>query len=278
MVHEEYNDMLPAMALGALDTEDARAADAHLKTCVECQAFLSEWEDTAAALAFAALEEIPLEPSPRVRARILEAIRTGAAHEAPPEEGEQKRAETSNVIALHERRSRWSAAQTWGAIAAGLVLLTLLASLFALWEENKRTKQELARLSNEVRDAEQQLNREREAIEIVATPGAHMAELVGTNVLPNAHATVAYDPSGRAVLLAKGLPAPPPGKAYQLWFIAGGKPLPGRVFITDASGAGTSNDHLPAQALAPAGFAITLEPESGVQSPTPPIYLSSKVS
>ena len=278
MVHEEYNEMLPAMALGALDIEDARAADAHLKTCEECQAFLAEWEDTAASLAFAALEEIPLEPSPRVRARILEAIRTGAADEASPQAGAPRPPETSNVIALHDRRPRWSAAQTWGAIAAGLVLLTLLASLFALWEENKRTKQELARLSNEVRDAEQQLNREREAIEIVATPGAHMAELVGTNVLPNAHATVAYDPSGRAVLLAKGLPAPPAGKAYQLWFIAGGKPLPGRVFITDASGAGTSNDHLPAQALNPAGFAITLEPESGVQSPTPPIYLSSKVS
>lgn len=278
MVHEEYNEMLPAMALGALDKEDALAADAHLKTCVECQAYLAEWEDTAAALAFAALEEIPLEPSPRVRARILEAIRTGAADEVPPEKGGQKQTETSNVIALHERRPRWSAAQTWGAIAAGLVLLALLASLFVLWRENQRTKQELARLSNQVRDAEQQLSLERQAIEIVAAPGAHMAKLIGTNVVPNAHATVAYDPSGRAVLLAQGLPAPPPGKAYQLWFIAGGKPVPGRVFITDASGAGTLNDQLPAQALNPAGFAITLEPASGVQTPTPPIYLSGKTS
>ena len=278
MVHEEYNEMLPALALGALDTEDAHAADAHLKTCAECQAILSEWEDTAATMAFAALEEIPLEPSPRVRARILEAIRTGAGDEASPEKGGQKQADTSNVIALPDRQSRWSSAQTWGSIAAGLVLLTLLDSLFVLWRENKRTKQELSRHSDQVRDAEQQLKREREAIEIVAAPGARVAELVGTNVVPNAHATVAYDPSGRAVLLAKGLPAPPPGKAYQLWFLAAGKALPGRVFITDASGAGTLNDQLPAQALKPAGFAITLEPESGVQSPTPPIYLASKSS
>ncbi len=71
------------------------------------------------------------------------------------------------------------------------------------------------------------------------------------------------------------MPPPPAGKAYQLWFLAGGKALPGKVFSTDASGAGTLSDQLPAEALKAVGFAITLEPESGVQSPTLPIYLSS---
>ncbi len=275
MVHQDYKEMLPALALTALDLEGARAAEAHLQTCAECPALLREWEDTAAAMAFAALEEKPLEPSPRMRTRILEAIKTGAGDTAGGRRDEN-RAEASNVIELpHRRVPGWTAAQIWGAIAAGVVFVALVASLFVLWRENKRTKQELARLSSQVRDAEQQLNRQREAIEIVAAPGARVAELTGTNAMPNAHATLAYDPSGRALLLAKGLPPPPAGKAYQLWFLAGGKPLPGKVFSTDASGAGALTDQLPAEALKAAIFAITLEPESGVQSPTPPIYLSS---
>ena len=275
MVHEDYNEMLPAQALNALDAEDARAAEAHLQTCAECRALLREWEDTAAALAFAALQERALEPSPRVRARILEAIRVDARGSEQGRRDEQ-RADGANVISLPQRRpSRWTAAQTWGAIAAGLVFLALLASLFVLWRENTQARQELARLANQVRDAERQLSSQREAIEIVAAPGARVAELTGTSVMPNAHATIAYDRSGRAVLLAKGLPQPPAGKAYQLWFLAGGKALPGKVFSTDASGAGKLSDQLPAEALKASGFAITLEPESGVQSPTLPIYLSS---
>ena len=85
---------------------------------------------------------------------------------------------------------------------------------------------------------------------------------------------LAYDKNGRAILMAKGLPPPPAGKAYQLWFIAGGKPMPGKVFTTDASGAGTLKDQIPPQARNAAVFAITLEPEDGVQSPTGQIYLS----
>ncbi len=276
MVHEDYNEMLPAQALNALDAEDASAAEAHLQTCAECRALLREWEDTAAALAFAALQEKPLEPSPRVRERILEAIRVDARESGQGGRSDANQAERANVISLHERRpSRWTAAQTWGAIAAGLVFLALVASLFVLWRENRQARQELARLANQVQDAERQLISQREAIEVVAAPGARVAELTGTSVVPNAHATIAYDRSGRAVLLAKGLPPPPAGKAYQLWFLAGGKALPGKVFNTDASGAGTLSDQLPAEALKGAGFAITLEPASGVKSPTLPIYLSS---
>jgi anti-sigma-K factor RskA len=102
-----------------------------------------------------------------------------------------------------------------------------------------------------------------------------MTELNGTQVMPGAHAMIAYDKNGNAVLMAKGLPPPPAGKVYQLWFIAGGKPMPGRVFTTDAAGAGTLNDQIPAEALSAAVFAITLEPKDGMPSPTGPIYLSS---
>lgn len=278
MAHEDYKEMLAAQALNALDAADTPALKTHLQNCSECRSQLREWEDTAAGLAFAAQEGKALEPSRELRNRILEAARNDAAVVDWSEEATQgDHARGSNVVALSSARLRtWTPAQTWGAIAASLVLLVLLASLFVLWNQNRTATQELARLSEQVRDAQQQLSRQREAIEIMAAPGTRMSELAGTSMMPDAHAMLAYDKSGRAILMAKGLPPPPAGKAYQLWFITGGRPMPGKVFTTDASGAATMNDQVPVEARDTAVFAITLEPENGVRLPTGAIYLSSQ--
>ncbi len=272
MIHEEYQEMLAAQALNALDGEDARTLKAHLLDCADCRSQLGEWEDTAVCLSFAAQ---PSEPSPQLRERIMEAVRADSiAARVRTVSAGATTARGSNVIALPQRRI-WSAAQTWGAIAVGLVFVALSAALFVLWKQNAAAREELARLTDQVREAQQQIARQQEAIEIVASPGARMSKLAGTKMMPGAHAMLAYDKNGRAILMAKGLPPAPKGKAYQLWFIAGGKPMPGKVFTTDVSGAGTLNDQIPVEALNAAVFAITMEPESGVPKPTGAIYLSS---
>jgi anti-sigma-K factor RskA len=272
MLHEDYKEMLAAHALIALDAEDARALKEHLHACADCRSELGEWEVTAASLSF---EAKPSEPSPQLRARIMEAVRADSMV-GKRATSEATGSQASNLVALPQSRvTSWSAAQTWGAIAASLVFVVLAASLFVLWKQNSAARRELARLSNQVTEAQQQIARQREAIEIVATPGTRMSELAGTKMMPGAHAMLAYDKNGRAILMAKGLPPAPAGKAYQLWFIAGGRPMPGKVFTTDASGAGTLNDLIPAEALDAAVFAITMEPESGVAAPTGAIYLSS---
>ncbi len=287
MSHEDYKEMLAAQALNALEAAEMRDLEAHLQSCAECRSQLSEWEGTAAGLAFASLEARPLEPSRHLRGRILEAVRADTTGRGPQvgsllgvgtrgtnrDAENAQRPQPANVVRMKPRS--WSSAQTWGAIAAGLVLVGLVASLFVLWRQNREARQELARLSAQVSDAQQQLGQQREAIEIVSAPGTRMMELAGTKLMPEAHAMLAYDKSGRAILMAKGLPPAPAGKAYQLWFIAGGKPMPGRVFTTDASGAGALKDQIPPEARNAAVFAITLEPKSGVQSPTGEMYLTS---
>ena len=101
-----------------------------------------------------------------------------------------------------------------------------------------------------------------------------MAELAGTKEAPAAHGMLAVDSkSGHAILMAQGLPQAPAGKAYQLWFIAGTRPMPGKVFQTDAAGNAMLDDQLPAEALNAATFAVTLEPQGGVSAPTGPMYL-----
>ena len=274
-VHEDYKEMLAAHGLGALDTEDARALDAHLRDCAECRGELKEWQATAAALA---LDVAPFAPSAQVRDRIVEAARTTTVKMQPSQrvidDLVTPQREPPNVVSLPTRR-RASAIPSWFAVAAGLVFVVLLGSLFVLWRQNQEARQETARLSTQVADAQRLIVRQKEALEILTAQGSRISELAGTKEMPGAHGLVAIDKNGRAALIAKGLPTPPAGKAYQLWFIAGGRPLPGRVFVTDESGAGSLTDQVPTEAMNGAVFAVTLEPESGVSAPTGAIYLSS---
>ena len=277
MTHENYQEMLAAQALNALDPNDAQLLEAHLESCSGCRSQLSDWQNTAAWLSFAAIEAKPFEPASDVRMRILQAVRSEVSSSSKSTRVvEPARSPGAGVIPLHQKRPRaWTSAQTWGTIAAALLFVVLGASLFVLWQQNRAARNELVGLRGQVQDAQNQLIRLHEAIELVAAPGTRMAELAGTNEMPGARGTLAFDKTGRAILMAKGLPPPPAGKAYQLWFIAGGRAIPGKVFTTDPSGAGMLNDQIPADALKAAVFAITLEPESGVQQPTGAMYLKS---
>ena len=104
-----------------------------------------------------------------------------------------------------------------------------------------------------------------------------MAELSGTAEATGATGMLAYDRSGHAMLIANGLPRAPEGKQYQLWFIVGNNPMPGKAFTPDTSGPTMMKDEVPEAARHSAVFAITLEPTGGVRSPTGAIYLRSEL-
>lgn len=261
MAHDEYKDLLVAQALTALDESDQQTLAEHLENCAECRSELNQWEQTASLLS---LDAKPLEPSPELRGRILNSLSVSASNRA---------SDGTNVVQLPVAKpsSSWAA---WGAIAAAVMFVALAIGLAVLWQQNRATKDQLARLNEELQQTNRQLADERAVTTLLTDPNARRAALVGTSLAPAAQATLAYDRDGRAILLAKDLPPAPAGKAYQLWFIAGGTPLPGKVFRPTPQGGGTLLDQIPQNALN-AIFAVTLEPESGVQKPTGEIYLKS---
>ena len=266
MVHDDYKELLSAKALSALDAEDARALDSHLKGCVECRAELFAWEQTAALLS---LNAVQLEPSAGLRQQILDEVRA-----------ERVSASTREPKVLPFDRSARIAASPFrylGAIAATLLIAALSIALLLLWQQDRMTQRALAILTNEAQQTRDQLQSQRAVLALLSSPDARMARLTGTKDAPGAHAMLAYDKSGHAMLMAKGLPSAPRGMAYQLWFIKDNKKLPGKVFRTDASGNGILEDQVPAVARDSAVFAITLEPETGVQVPTGSIYLVSAI-
>ena len=275
MTHEDYKELLAANALTALDAEDARALNTHLESCADCRSEMNDWQEAAALLA---LDLNPVQPSPEVRERILASVRAeGEAGNSANDRVAQIASAGESKILAFERppRNIWTSLGALGAMAAALAFVALIISLIVLWQQNRATQKELARLSTETRQAKAQLDHERAVLELLTSPDAHMAKLSGTNAAPGAQAMLAYDKNGHAMLMARGLPAAPKGMAYQLWYIKDNKKMPGKVFVPDAAGNGILEDQIPPVARDQAVFAITLEPESGVQVPTGSIYLLS---
>jgi anti-sigma-K factor RskA len=296
MRHEEYKELLGLGALGALDEAERRALDAHLPDCPQCRAELRDLSDAAAGLAYAVE---PVAPPAHLRARVLESVRAAAPAAAVPtapapaksSEPPARPAPAPDARGLLARLGlfeilRARPALGFGAAAAFVVIAVLGFTTALLWRRADRLGAEVARVSSRLNDTQaelasrrEQLARRREMEEMLAAPGTRVAELAGKEAAPQAHAVVAvHSATGRAMLIATGLPQAPAGHAYQLWFIAGGKPMPGGVFKTDPKGHAMLEDRMPEGANAASAFAVTLEREPGEQSPKGAMFLVSAAS
>ncbi|HEY6045534.1 MAG TPA: anti-sigma factor, partial [Pyrinomonadaceae bacterium] len=248
---------------------DQRQLEEHLETCAACRTELAELREAAGLLAHAST---PAEPGAAVRTRILDQVRN-----------EKQPGVSSPVVPFKAQ----PVANIWPnllRLAAAIAFVALLIGMAVLWRRDVRSRQEIARLSQQFNQQNEELarNREalarqREAIALMNAPGMKKMELAGTPTAQSARATFVYDQNtGRAMIMTNGLPAAPEGMAYEVWFIPKGhSPMPGKTFTVDHAGQGMMMDQMPAEAMDGATIAITLEPKGGSASPTGAIYLSS---
>jgi hypothetical protein len=297
MGHEDYKQLLALEAVNALDEEERARLEGHLPSCAECREELKELRDAGASLLYTLT---PVQPSPGLRADILARVRAvdpsevfvdpsgvvAASKAVDPSEARAR--ETNNAFDLRAllrnlslwQLLAWRPALGFGAAAAVVAVLLLGLTSFALWNRTQSLSAEVANLSDRLRAAQGEVEGQREQLasardveQVLNSPAVRVAELSGKTPAPQAHATLAYDRStGRAVVMASGLPPCPEGHAYQLWLIADNKPLPGGTFKTDAQGRARLSDRLPPNYTAPT-FAVTLEREGGVPAPEGDIFL-----
>ncbi|HEX8351722.1 MAG TPA: anti-sigma factor [Pyrinomonadaceae bacterium] len=299
MRHEDYKQLLALEAVGALDEGERARLGGHLPSCAECSEELSGLADAAASLAYTVA---PSAPPPALRAHILERVRALDPSEvfaAPPEAvdaSEPRGREARRPGGERDARSALGGFSLWqllagrpalgfGAAAAAVALALLGATTLALWSRNQSLSAEVAQLYDRLRETQTELAGQREQLasardvnDLLGSPGVRVAELAGKEPAPRAHAMLAYDRStGRAVIMATGLPPCPEGHAYQLWLIADKKPLPGGTFKSDAEGRARMTDRLPPDVGSPT-FAVTLEREGGVPAPEGSIFLVGSAS
>jgi hypothetical protein len=290
--HDEYKEILSLAALDAADGAELRDLEAHLDSCAECRAELRELRGAGAALALAAP---PVAPSPELRTRLLASLKSTpqeSARRLSAEEGASRATRPpgrapANVVSLEDARrdprrafvSRRAFNLT--AVAASLLVVSLAVVSAVLWRRNAALNSAVASLSGALERARGELGQTRSELavarrerEILISPEMHTSQLAGTKMAESARARLVYDErTGEAMFTAAKLPPAPAGKAYQLWFIADGKPLPGSAFNTDAEGRAEMRDRIPPEGLRAQVFAVTLEPAGGLPAPSGEIYL-----
>jgi anti-sigma-K factor RskA len=243
-VHEQFADELAMRALGALEGEERAALERHLEECAACR---RELEQLRGDMAYLALTASGPKPPQRSRHRLMAAI-----------------ANEPRGVSSPRRRRAWWPVLEWVAAAAAVAIVALLL------KQNSDLKKQLAVAQNEFG---QQQGRLEQANRIVATftaPESQQVTLVAAKTPPQPQGKAFYLRNrGNLVFLASNMPAPPAQKAYELWIIpTSGAPIPAGVFKPDAHGSATVvNPPIPAGVEAKA-FAITVEPEAGVNAPT----------
>jgi len=207
MEHQEYRELLEFHALDALEASEARGLEEHLKTCAECRSELIRLRDAAALLAHAAS---PAEPRPEVRNQLLAALGRN----------ERSSAGCGNLVpgCSVEAASCAKHPDDWLRLAAGVAVVALLVSLIVFWRRDVKMRQEIAQLSRQVNTQQHELvrdrdvlGRQREALALLNMPSAKKMELAGTQTAQERPRYFRLrSETGRALLMADGLPATPP--------------------------------------------------------------------
>jgi anti-sigma-K factor RskA len=289
--NEQIQETAALYALGVLTQHESQAFEAHLlEGCSVCEQELKRFEEIVAALGLGAEPRLP--PAylrDLLIARIQRESRLSVTHRAksaigdiyPTDSQSQAGAAQIEQLPAAEPRSFFKTLLPW-ALAASIAIVALI--LFAQWRRAEQNISDQRRLVAELRAETDQLrlrldrqeNRSRELEQInavLSTPGYRVIPLRGLQPAPGASGRVYWDTQRNRWLVVVDLPPAPPGKVYQLWFIApDDRKISMGLLKTDDTGHATASVEMPPGLGQPAATAITLEPEGGSAQPTLPIY------
>jgi anti-sigma-K factor RskA len=266
MSHEKLSELCSIYALGALDGEELREFEAHLETgCPLCGQQIQEYSQTVAAIPEALAN---VRPSADLKARLMARL-----DQEVPSRGVVDFKPVAKVLPVKPQQKRgWL---PWAcAVAAGIALtvsLTRVSSLNrGLAEQQERLNQQLEQL----KVFQRLLSDEKEVTQFIAKPGARITALAGTDKSPQAAGKILWNvQEKKAFFYASNLAVPPEGKTYQLWMIAGNKPIDAGIFSVGPDGNGFLKVPSLSEADKAQKFAVTLEPAGGVPQPTGDMHL-----
>ena len=247
--HESLQNLAAAYALDALTPEESGRFEAFLATSADAQRDVAEFREVAALLGLAGSEP---PAGSDLRARLLARLEAEKVREFPAS-SRRARGRTSPAV--------------WGGLAASLIATVGLGAGLLL------SRGDLARLEHAVAQRQQQLAAREATLNAILEPGVELYQLTASGD-PDPGIQLFWDRQrNRAIVHGYRLKPVPPGRAYQLWFIKDGKPVPSVTFKPESTGhAKVEQVSVPGDGKVSAA-AITVEPDSGSLQPTSPILL-----
>ncbi len=249
-------DLAAAYALGALDAPEAKAFEELLARDAELAREVAEYREVAALLALA---EPASSPTDGLRTRVIAGT--------PP-----------RSIASAAPRQRSAGWMPWALAAALLLAVWLGAERARLGTKLDQASALLSRRDTLLAQRDTLLQAQQRTLDALLTPGVELYQLTATGD-PVPGVQLFWDRKrNRAIIHSFGVKPLPDDRAYQLWFIQDGKPVPSVTFRPAADGrAQVESIDVPSGAGVTAA-AITEEPLGGSPQPTSAIYLVGKLS
>lgn len=261
--HEPFAELTGPYALGALSEPERQSFEAHMAGCAICAAEVRSLLAVTEALGRSGT---PADPSPDVRAKLLRAVAGGAAAAAVSPAAVGPQASLAPWLAL--------AASLVAAIGLGVYANQLRGRVSMLESALFAANERAAAGERLVADARRESGEMRTTLAVLVAPDVARIDLKGQPAAPSASARAFWSRSRGLVFAASNLPAPPPGRTYQLWVLtAQPAPISAGVMRPDADGRISATFSTPSDIPQPVAMAVTLEPDGGVPSPTGDKYL-----
>ena len=286
-IDDNYGDRAALYALGALGEAERSRFEEYLETSLDCVREVKSLLPVAHHLPQTAL---PIDPPPALRERVLrEVVGWTPAPDGPPEPATAPGEEPAlrpGPAARPPAASRksglgplfWLVALLLVAVAGGggsyvAALHREIAELEAD-AQSANTRADILELEATVADLE--AARRDEVIAIAIDPTVRSLTLAGQPLAPVGAGRALWTESGLMAFLATGLPPPPEGETYQLWFVTPeAAPVPAALVLPEAGGDATVTLQIP-EGVTPAAMAVTIEPAGGASQPTGDVYLLSE--
>jgi len=232
--HVPFRENIPAYALGALDTEDVAALEAHLQTCASCRDELAAYRATSDNL----LTSFPPQQPPAALRRRL-----------------QRRLPGARKAAMRPRLN-WS----FGRVAVGTAIILLLAlNVFSISQVQALQRQQTQLMA--------QMQNGQAALAMLSYAKTQTYAINTDNVSGSLLLDEEYN---SAVLILRGLPPIADNQTYQVWLISSNgdrtsagllRPQVDQPFITEAI-------HPTQEFSGFIGMGMTVEPAGGSDHPT----------
>jgi len=263
--HPQFAEALALYSMGALDDpRDLAALESHLGTCGECR---RELEALRADTALLALSATGPQPPARSRERLLKAVAA---------EPRMERRNPQRYALGHLRRR-------WVTIAPVMMMLILAVFSILLWLDDRNARREVRHLRAEMAQMQADLEQKNKELadakmvrDLLHAPDAKQMVLVTRKTPAQPQMKMIYSPQkGCLLLMASNTPVLPEDKIYELWLLPadGSAPMAAGWFKPDGKGNGMIFHKLKSAGIEAKGFAVTVEPASGSQTPTMPIVM-----
>ena len=228
--HDQLLELCPVYALGALDGEELREFEAHLKSgCTSCNQEIQQFVELTARIP----EALPnIIVSSDLKSRLLDEINRESSRREVVEF-------KPRVTLPRQEKSAWKTVWVpWAcAAAAGIALVLSFFNTSRLNDEISGKQSKLEQQQEKLEQQEGKLEQQKEKLDqlqnqlrsesaFLNTPELRVTMLAGTEKSPRSTGKILWNARERkALFYAANLPAIPPGKTYQLWIIAANKPF-----------------------------------------------------